>query len=125
MAVGIYERTGEMDVVRMKCSLTMFIWDVPRSIVVSEIMKERCILTHELQREIKDIKKFLELTRRADVKSASIKVNKKINAAGKVSKQTKFKVRGSRHLYTLIVADEDKAKKLQQALPSTLEVTQI
>jgi hypothetical protein len=67
----------------------------------------------------------LELTRRADVTSASIKVNKKVNAKGKVVKQTKFKVRGSRYLYTLIVADEDKAKKLQQALPSNLDVTQI
>ncbi|CDR36508.1 CYFA0S01e02036g1_1 [Cyberlindnera fabianii] len=78
-----------------------------------------------MAREIKDTKQFLELTKRADVTSASIKTNKKVNAAGKVIKQTKFKVRGSKHLYTFILNDEEKAKKVTQALPSTLEITTI
>lgn len=78
-----------------------------------------------MAREIKDIKQFIELTKRADVKSASIKTNKKVNAAGKVVKETKFKIRGSRYLYTLVVADASKTEKLIQALPSTLEVTQL
>lgn len=78
-----------------------------------------------MAREIKDIKKFIELTRRADIKSATIKTNKKLNAKGKIVKESKFKVRGSKHLYTLSVIDSEKAKKLKQALPSTLKVTEI
>lgn len=37
--------------------------------------------------------------------------------------QTKFKVRCSRYLYTLVVDDAEKAAKLQQSLPPTLNVT--
>ena len=40
-------------------------------------------------------------------------------AAGGV---TKFKVRCSRHLYTLVVADAEKASKLKQSLPPGLDV---
>lgn len=76
-----------------------------------------------MAREIKDIKQFVELARRADVKSASIKTNTKINAAGKKFKQTKFKVRGSKNLYTLVLNDAEKAKKVVQTLPTTLKVT--
>ncbi|ODQ77695.1 hypothetical protein BABINDRAFT_15382 [Babjeviella inositovora NRRL Y-12698] len=76
-------------------------------------------------REIKDIKQFVELTRRADVKTALIKVNQKLNANGKKFKQTKFKVRGSKYTYTLVVNDAAKAKKLVQSLPTTLEVTHL
>lgn len=75
-----------------------------------------------MAREIKDIKEFVELARRADVKSAVVKTNKKINAKGKAFKQTKFKVRGLKHLYTLVLNDTAKAKKLQQSLPPTLEI---
>lgn len=78
-----------------------------------------------MAKEITDIKQFLELTRRADVKSATVKVNKKLNRAGKTFRQTKFKVRGSRYLYTLIVNDAGKAKKLIQSLPPTLEVKKL
>lgn len=35
-----------------------------------------------MAREITDIKQFLELTRRADVKTATVKINKKLNKAG-------------------------------------------
>ncbi|KAL6940763.1 60S ribosomal protein L38 [Hanseniaspora vineae] len=78
-----------------------------------------------MAREVSDIKEFLELTRRADIQTATIKINKKVNAKGKSFRQTKFKVRGSRHLYTLIVNDAAKAKKLIQALPPTLEVQKL
>lgn len=74
------------------------------------------------QKEIKDIKEFVELTRRADIKSAVVKVNEKIAANGKVTKQTKFKVRGKRYQYTLVVNDSSKAKKLQQSLPPSLDI---
>ncbi|CDK28165.1 unnamed protein product [Kuraishia capsulata CBS 1993] len=78
-----------------------------------------------MQKEIKDIKKFVELSRRGDVKTATIKVNKKVNSVGKPFKQTKFKIRGTKSLYTLTVDDEEKAKKLSQSLPPTLEITKI
>ncbi|OBA23152.1 ribosomal protein L38e [Metschnikowia bicuspidata var. bicuspidata NRRL YB-4993] len=75
-----------------------------------------------MAREIKDIKEFVELARRADITSATVKVNKKVNPKGKTFKQTKFKVRGSRYQYTLVVNDTAKAKKLQQSLPPSLEI---
>ncbi|EDK43007.1 60S ribosomal protein L38 [Lodderomyces elongisporus] len=75
-----------------------------------------------MAREIKDIKQFVELARRSDIKSAIVKTNTKLNANGKKFKQTKFKVRGSRYQYTLVVNDATKAKKLQQSLPPTLKV---
>lgn len=78
-----------------------------------------------MAREITDIKQFLELTRRADVQSATVKINKKVNKNGKQFRQTKFKVRGSKHLYTLIVNDAGKAKKLVQSLPPTLKVNKL
>ena len=49
-----------------------------------------------MPKEIKDIKQFVELTRRKDIKSAVIKTNKVVSSSGQVSKQTKFKVRGSK-----------------------------
>ncbi|CCE78227.1 Piso0_000844 [Millerozyma farinosa CBS 7064] len=78
-----------------------------------------------MAREIKDIKEFVELTRRSDIDNVVIKVNNKLNANGKKIKQTKFKVRGSRYQYTLVVNDAAKAKKLQQSLPPTLEVNRL
>lgn len=78
-----------------------------------------------MAREITDIKQFLELTRRADVKTATVKINKKINKAGKSFRQTKFKVRGSKNLYTLVVNDAGKAKKLIQSMPPTLKVNRL
>ena len=35
----------------------------------------------------------------------------------KTTKQTKFKVRCTRQLYTLVLKDSDKAEKLKQSLP--------
>ena len=34
---------------------------------------------------------------------------------------TKFKIRCSKYLYTLVIKDEDKAKKLMQSLPPGLQ----
>ncbi|KAK8440802.1 60S ribosomal protein L38 [Candidozyma auris] len=78
-----------------------------------------------MAKEIKDIKEFVELARRADIKSAVVKVNKKTKANGKSFKQTKFKVRGKRYQYTLVVDDVSKAKKLQQSLPPSLKITSL
>lgn len=69
-----------------------------------------------MAQEIKDIKKFIELARRKDVKSAIVKKN---------TTSTKFKVRGSRHLYTLVLKDKEKAQKLIHSLPPNLTRTEI
>lgn len=59
-------------------------------------------------REITDIRDFLKTARRKDARSVKIK---------KATDGTKFKIRCSRYLYTLKVADGDKARKLEQSLP--------
>ncbi|CAO3623002.1 unnamed protein product [Mucor hiemalis] len=61
-----------------------------------------------MPQQIKDIKQFLEIARRKDAQSARIKKN---------TNSTKFKVRCSRYLYTLVVKDKAKATKLRQSLP--------
>ncbi|AET37671.1 60S ribosomal protein eL38 Ecym_1445 [Eremothecium cymbalariae DBVPG len=78
-----------------------------------------------MAKEITDIKEFLDLTRRSDVQRATIKINKKLNKNGKAFRQTKFKIRGQKTLYTLILNDAGKAKKLIQSLPPTLKVNKL
>ena len=58
--------------------------------------------------QITEIKQFLLTARRKDARSVTVKKNGKI---------TKFKVRCSKYLYTLVVADREKAKKLKESLP--------
>jgi large subunit ribosomal protein L38e len=65
-------------------------------------------------KQIHEIKDFLLTARRKDARAVRVK-----KAAGGV---TKFKVRCSRHLYTLVVADAEKASKLKQSLPPGLDV---
>ncbi|KAG0005659.1 60S ribosomal protein L38 [Entomortierella chlamydospora] len=67
-------------------------------------------------KQIQDIKQFLEIARRKDAKSGRIKKN---------GSQTKFKVRCSRYLYTLVINDAAKAEKLKQSLPPTLSIETI
>ncbi|KAI1438697.1 ribosomal protein L38e [Xylaria sp. CBS 124048] len=68
-----------------------------------------------MPQEIADIKRFLEICRRNDAKSARVKKSRK-------SSQTKFKVRCSKQLYTLVLKDSDKAEKLKQSLPPGLRI---
>ncbi|KAM6521954.1 60S ribosomal protein L38 [Fusarium falciforme] len=63
-----------------------------------------------MPQEVADIKKFIEICRRNDASSARIKKSKKTN-------NVKFKVRCQKHLYTLVLKDNDKAEKLKQSLP--------
>lgn len=65
-----------------------------------------------MPKEITDIRDFLQKARRADAKL--VKIRKREN-------MTKFKIRCSRHLYTLKVADAEKAEKLTQSLPPGLD----
>ncbi|KAG6040076.1 60S ribosomal protein L38 [Claviceps citrina] len=69
-----------------------------------------------MPREVADIKKFIEICRRKDASSARIKKNKQSN-------NIKFKVRCQRHLYTLVLKDTEKAEKLKQSLPPTLNIS--
>lgn len=59
-------------------------------------------------KQIMEIKDFLLKARRKDAKSVKIKKN---------PENTKFKVRCSRFLYTLVITDKEKAEKLKQSLP--------
>mmetsp|Transcript_2734 Transcript_2734/g.7612 ORF Transcript_2734/g.7612 Transcript_2734/m.7612 type:complete len:98 (+) Transcript_2734:635-928(+) len=69
--------------------------------------------THSnMPKQITDIRDFLQKARRADAKLVKIK---------KRDTQTKFKIRCSRLLYTLVVTDSEKANKLTQSLPPGLE----
>ncbi|EEB07007.1 60S ribosomal protein L38 [Schizosaccharomyces japonicus yFS275] len=70
-----------------------------------------------MPRQINDIKLFLEIARRKDASSARIKKNQ--------NKEIKFKLRCSKYLYTLVVADAKKAEKLRQSLPPGLVVTEV
>ncbi|ORY71700.1 ribosomal protein L38e [Pseudomassariella vexata] len=71
-----------------------------------------------MPKEIADIKQFIEICRREDAKSARIKKSKK-------APQTKFKVRCSKLLYTLVLKDSDKAEKLKQSLPPNLQIKEV
>jgi large subunit ribosomal protein L38e len=63
-------------------------------------------------KQIQDIRDFLQKARRKDARSVKIKKSKQA---------TKFKIRCSRYLYTLGVADNEKADKLTQSLPPGLK----
>lgn len=67
-----------------------------------------CRLSPWQPRQILDIKNFLVTARRKDAHSVKIK---------KSSTSTKFKVRCSKYMYTLVVTDQVKAKKLESSLP--------
>ncbi|RWS17787.1 N-acetyltransferase 9-like protein [Dinothrombium tinctorium] len=69
-----------------------------------------------MPKQIKEIKDFLLTARRKDAKSVKIKRNKD---------NTKFKVRCSRYLFTLVIQDREKAEKLKQSLPPGLQVKEL
>eukprot|EP00353_Schmidingerella_taraikaensis_P005680 CAMPEP_0185579770 /NCGR_PEP_ID=MMETSP0434-20130131/15407_1 /TAXON_ID=626734 ORGANISM="Favella taraikaensis, Strain Fe Narragansett Bay" /NCGR_SAMPLE_ID=MMETSP0434 /ASSEMBLY_ACC=CAM_ASM_000379 /LENGTH=74 /DNA_ID=CAMNT_0028197869 /DNA_START=24 /DNA_END=248 /DNA_ORIENTATION=- len=69
-----------------------------------------------MPKEIKEIRDFLQTARRKDTRSVKIKETNGV---------TKFKIRCSRYLYTLVVKDLKKAKKLKQSLPPGLQRTDI
>eukprot|EP00695_Tsukubamonas_globosa_P001731 TRINITY_DN27_c0_g1_i6.p2 TRINITY_DN27_c0_g1~~TRINITY_DN27_c0_g1_i6.p2 ORF type:complete len:78 (+),score=48.90 TRINITY_DN27_c0_g1_i6:64-297(+) len=70
-----------------------------------------------MPQQIKDIKGFLEKTRRTDASEIRIKKSK-----GGV---TKFKVRCSKYLYTLAISEKEKAEKLRKSLPVGLTVVDV
>ncbi|KAF8245337.1 ribosomal protein L38e [Wilcoxina mikolae CBS 423.85] len=71
-----------------------------------------------MPKQVHDIKQFIELCRRKDASCIKQK-------STKGASQIKFKVRCSRHLYTLVLKDIDKAEKLKQSLPPGLTITDV
>ena len=71
-----------------------------------------------MPKQVTDIKQFIVVARRKDAKEVRIKKDPK-------KKTTKFKVRCSRYLYTLVLKNNEKADKLRQSLPAGLEVKDI
>lgn len=69
-----------------------------------------------MPKEIKEVKDFLLKARRKDARAVKIKKN---------ADNTKFKIRCSRFLYTLVVSDKEKAEKLKQSLPPGLQVKEV
>merc|ERR1711959_542566 len=69
-----------------------------------------------MPQQIHEIKEFLFIARRKDASSVKIKKNKA---------NTKFKVRCSKYLYSLVVNDTEKADKLRLSLPPGLQVKDI
>ncbi|XP_065176813.1 large ribosomal subunit protein eL38 [Sycon ciliatum] len=69
-----------------------------------------------MPKQVNEIKDFLLTARRKDAKAVKIK---------KLKDRTKFKVRCSRYLYTLVVTDKEKADKLKQSLPPGLSVKEL
>lgn len=79
-----------------------------------------------MPKQVQDIKQFLEICRRKDAKCILFEPAKSDLIAARIqksyskltaSKQTKFKVRCSRFVYTLAIDDTDKADKIRQSLP--------
>ncbi|KAG7336942.1 ribosomal L38e protein [Nitzschia inconspicua] len=67
---------------------------------------------NKMPKQITDIRDFLQKARRSDARLVKIR---------KRDSQTKFKIRCSRHLYTLVITDGEKADKLTQSLPPGLK----
>ncbi|KAI5120069.1 hypothetical protein M0805_002631 [Coniferiporia weirii] len=79
-----------------------------------------------MPRQISDIKKFIEYARRKDARAVRIKKTLKSSDKSSARKtQTKFKLRCSRLLYTLVLEDTEKADKLKQSLPPGLTVEEV
>ncbi|ORX36401.1 ribosomal protein L38e [Kockovaella imperatae] len=89
-----------------------------------------------MPQQVQDIKRFLEIARRKDATSARIKkttlqpskqtsASQKVKNARSAPTVTKFKIRCSRYLYTLVLHDAEKAEKLKQSLPPGLKVEEI
>ncbi|WVR04053.1 hypothetical protein IAU60_001052 [Kwoniella sp. DSM 27419] len=91
-----------------------------------------------MPQQIRDIKKFLEIARRKDatlarIKKTAVKPTHTTSAALKTKSAkskapthvTKFKIRCSRYLYTLVLDDAEKAEKLKQSLPPGLKVEDV
>jgi len=64
-----------------------------------------------MPKQLTEVRLFLQVARRKDAKLVKI---------FRAKTQTKFKIRCSKYLYTMIMSAPDKAKKLEQSLPPGL-----
>ena len=69
-----------------------------------------------MPKQLTNVKDFLLATHRKDAKEVRVKKN---------ADNTKFKVRCSRYLYTLVVRDAARAQQLRQSLPDNLSVVDV
>ncbi|EJT99748.1 ribosomal protein L38e [Dacryopinax primogenitus] len=76
-----------------------------------------------MPKEIRDIKVFLVHAHRKDAKSIHIK--KTVSRHVSLKPKTKFKLRCSRFLYTLVLDDPERADKLAASFPPGLEVKKV
>jgi len=68
-----------------------------------------------MPKQISEIRGFLAHSRRKDAKKVTIL---------RKPSETKFKIRCSRYLYTLVVKEKSKADRLAQSLPPALTKTE-
>ncbi|MBW0529145.1 hypothetical protein O181_068860 [Austropuccinia psidii MF-1] len=78
-----------------------------------------------MPREVKDIKSFLLIAHRKDATSCRIKKSVRKVGKGTTIPVTKFKIRCSKYLYTLVLSDPEKAEKLRGSLPPTLKAEDV
>uniref|UniRef100_A0A0G4F411 Ribosomal protein L38e n=1 Tax=Chromera velia CCMP2878 TaxID=1169474 RepID=A0A0G4F411_9ALVE len=71
-----------------------------------------------MPKQTKDIRDFLQ-------KARNRKDSKEVRVLKSPDKKTKFKLRCSRYVYTLVVTDKDKADRLSQSLPPNLKKVEI
>lgn len=96
------------------------------------------LVYNKMPKQINEIKDFLVIARRKDAKCRALLSRYLCSVwcltvygtqtAIKIKKaktSTKFKVRCSKYLYTLVVADAEKAEKLKQSLPPALDKKEI
>jgi large subunit ribosomal protein L38e len=74
-----------------------------------------------MPKELKDVRQFLQKAR-GDNKIKPSAKSVQIKTVGQV---TKFKLRCSKYLYTLVVDEPNKAEKVQQSLPPSLPKKEI
>jgi large subunit ribosomal protein L38e len=68
------------------------------------------VLFLKMPKLITEVRAFLAAARRKDAKHVKI-------FRSKAKGQTKFKIRCSKYLYTMVMPEGDRAKKLEQSLP--------
>ncbi|KAL8280233.1 hypothetical protein RQP46_007347 [Phenoliferia psychrophenolica] len=80
-----------------------------------------------MPQEVTDLKQFLLICKRSDAKSVRVKktTSRKTGASGISATKTKFKVRCSKYLYTISIANAETAEKLRASLPPSLTVTDV
>ncbi|KAG4098499.1 ribosomal protein L38e [Neocallimastix lanati (nom. inval.)] len=69
-----------------------------------------------MPKQVNELKDFLSIVRRKDAQSIKIKKN---------GRETKYKVRCSKYLYTYVLKDSTKAKKINQSLPPAITIKKI